>query len=290
MSEGPYIFEVSKKGFDELVLFNSHKLPVVVEFMGVWSEPCINLEYRFSDLAKELPEQFIFAKVDIDEQQELRETWKVENIPTTLVFRNGELKRTEVGELGDADVRALLKDFDVFRQSDQERDEARQLHLSGDTPSAIIKLTQAIRSDPSNTRIALDMVQIFIDIDEIDQARGLFERLPQTDRECDFGKVLNGQLLFLGLAAKTAGIEKLQQILEQNPADHQARFDYAICLVAKRNYTDALENLLRILEQEPDFREGGARELMVTILNMLLPSDPELVQEYRRKLGNMLAG
>jgi putative thioredoxin len=41
-------------------------------------------------------------------------------------------------------------------------------------------LTQAIPSHPSNGRVALDMVQIFLDIGEIEQAQSLFDRLPEV--------------------------------------------------------------------------------------------------------------
>ena len=39
MSEQALIFEVGESGFDRYVIENSHKVPVLVEFMGVWSEP-----------------------------------------------------------------------------------------------------------------------------------------------------------------------------------------------------------------------------------------------------------
>ena len=41
MSEEALIFEVGESGFDRYVIENSHKIPVLVEFMGVWSEPCV---------------------------------------------------------------------------------------------------------------------------------------------------------------------------------------------------------------------------------------------------------
>jgi putative thioredoxin len=41
--------------------------------MGIWSEPCIKTEYAISDLASEFSGQFIFAKIDIDEQEELKQ-------------------------------------------------------------------------------------------------------------------------------------------------------------------------------------------------------------------------
>ena len=41
MNKEALIFEVGESGFDRYVIENSHKVPVLVEFMGVWSEPCV---------------------------------------------------------------------------------------------------------------------------------------------------------------------------------------------------------------------------------------------------------
>jgi hypothetical protein len=48
-------------------------------------------------------------------------------------------------------------------------------------------LTQAISSDPSNVRVALDMGQIFLDIGEIEQAQSVFDRLPEVAQKLDIG-------------------------------------------------------------------------------------------------------
>jgi putative thioredoxin len=289
MSKEVFVFEVSEKSFNQSVILNSNKIPVLVEFMGVWSEPCVIMADLFSDLAREFAELFIFAKVDIDEQPALREQFKIENVPTIIVFKDGQPTRTEVGQLQEAEARGLLKDLGIFHESDLIREEAREKHLSGDTSAAIMLLTEAIRKDPQNTRIAMDMVQIFIDLGQIEDARGLLNRIPAEDRNSEMGKALTGQLLFLELAAKTEGEEKLTQRLRQDEADHKARFDLALCQVAQHQYREAMENLLAIQMAEPAFKDGAAQEMIATLTNMLSPVDPDLAQDYRRKLANLLA-
>lgn len=288
MSNDVYIFEVSEKNFDQVVIHNSHTLPVVAEFLGVWSGPCIMMADTLSDLAKEFAGKFIFAKVDIDEQPELRKKYSIQNLPTSLVFKNGEIALREEGELKERDLRIILQGLGIFHESDILREQAREKHLAGDTPSAIMLLTEAIKKDPSNTRVAMDMVQIFIDIDQIDSANGLFRKLPEKDRSSDMGKSLSGQLAFAELAAKTEGLDTLRTkvLLEAN--NHAARFDLAICQVAQHQYPEALDNLLLILKQDNEFKQGAAKELYITIINMLTPTRPELAQQYRVKLSNIV--
>ncbi len=289
MDKEALVFEVSEKSFNRTVILNSNKIPVLAEFMDVVSEPCVIMADLFADLAKEFAEQFIFARIDINEQPMLRQRFKIENVPALLVFRDGQVIKTEVGQIQETEARGLLKDLGIYHESDLMREEARDKHLSGDTSAAILLLTEAIQKDPGNTRIAMDMVQIFIDLGQFEDARDLFNRLPKPDKSSEMGKALTGQLLFLELAAKTEGVDSLTHRLQQDPSNQSARFDLAICQVAQHKYHEAIENLLTIQKAEPGFRGGAAKEMIATITNMLSPTDPTLAQDYRRKLANLLA-
>lgn len=283
------IFEVSQNSFNSAVLLNSHKVPVLVEFMGVWSEPCIRMENSLNALAKEFPGQFIFAKVDMDEQPELIKEYGVKNIPTLKVFKGGNVVRTEEGLMQTDELRELLKAFGVYRQSDELRMQARQKHMQGDAMAAINLLTQAIQQDPTNTRVVMDMVQVMLDINQLEPATSLFNRLPDHEKQSDMGRSLLGQLTFKGLASKTGGKDTLQQRVAASPADHDAHFDLAICLVAEHEYQPAMDHLFTIFTADPDYKDGAAREMIINLTNMLAPNNPELAKAFRRRLGGTIA-
>ena len=92
----------------------------------------------------------------------------------------------------------------------------------------------------------MDMVQVFIDIGETAQAQGLFNKLPDKDKNSDMGKSLLGQLSFAELAAKTEGINTLTTRLADNADDHDARFDLAVCRVAGHDWPDRSKCQLRV--------------------------------------------
>jgi len=284
-----YIFEVSEKSFAESVIQNSHTIPVFVEFMGVWSEPCITMSDQLSDLAGEFASQFIFAKVDIDEQEELRKKYDIQNVPTLKVFVNGEVVSTEEGQIVESDCRQLLKMQGIFHESDEMRLKARELHLSGDTQGAFIMLTEAIKKDPANTRIALDMVQVFIDSKLIDNANELYNKLPQSVKDGSMGKSLGRQLTFVNQAATTDGIDILQQRLQSNSNDFDAHFDLAICMIAEYETKSAIDHLFYILENNAEYKDGAARELIIALIGILKDKEPEVAKNTQQKLSNLLA-
>lgn len=289
MKKEALVFEVSDSGYAKYVLSNSHKVPVLVAFIGVWSEHCMSLTDLFSSLAGEFAESFIFARVDIDENPELKQQYNIENVPTLAVIVDGEPVRFEIGILLEDEARALLRDFGIYHESDDMRLRARELHMDGQTPQAITLLAEAMQKDRSNTRIALDMVQIFIDIGEYSEAAALLDRLPETERESATGKGLAGQLWIIEEAGKTDGVEKLGDRVAVNPEDYDARFDLAICEMSEHDYEGAMEQLFYIQQYKPDYKDGAAREMIVTLVNMLAPDNPDFAQQYRRKLSSMLS-
>ncbi len=289
MSKEAIIFEVSDASFDKYVIGNSNKAPIFVVFMNVWSEPCNNSADMFSRLASEFAEQFIFAKVDVDENKALVERYKIEHVPTLKVFVDGKEAVSEEGQLSEDEARALLKSFDIVNETEEKRLQARQLHMQGETQDAIMLLTLAIQQDPSNTKVAMDMVQIFIDMGEIEQAHSLFNRLPENIKANETGLSLTGQLWIIEEAAKTAGLQNLKETLLSNPDDYNARFDCAICEIAQHNTQQALDHLFYIQHNNADYKDGAAKEMIVTIINTIAPNDPETAQKYRAQLAGLLA-
>lgn len=286
MSKEAFVFEVSKDSFEKYVMLNSHKIPVLVEFMSAESGPSYIMADLFSGLAKEFAEQFIFAKVDVYEQPELREEYDIQNIPTTIVFKDGKPARVEQGQLQEAEARSLLRDFGVFRESDEMREQARALHMSGNTPAAMGLLAEAAKKDPANVRIALDIVQIFLDLGEVDQAEGMFARIPDDAKETGMGKALAGQLTFAGMTKDLDDMETLQQRVEQD-GDLSARYDMAIRLIAQYQVEAAMEQLFAVHAEDPEFKEGAAREMIANVSNMVAPINSDMAAEYRRRLANM---
>ena len=87
--------EVSDATFDEVVL-KSDK-PVLVDFWAAWCGPCRMLTPIVDELNNDFGEKVTIAKIDVDAHQEFAAKYGVRNIPTVLVFKNGEVVEKQVG-------------------------------------------------------------------------------------------------------------------------------------------------------------------------------------------------
>ena len=69
---------------------------VVVDFFATWCAPCKMLAPIVEELESEL-ESVKFVKVDVDESPVVSMKYKISNIPTIKIFKNGEVVETKVG-------------------------------------------------------------------------------------------------------------------------------------------------------------------------------------------------
>ena len=99
--------EFTDANFKELVL-DSGK-PVLVDFWATWCGPCRAIAPTIEELHKELGGKAVIGKVNIDDSSDTPVTYGVRNIPTLLVFKNGEVVDKVVGNQPKAKLLEILE-------------------------------------------------------------------------------------------------------------------------------------------------------------------------------------
>ena len=87
--------ELTNNNFQEIVM-KSEK-PVLVDFWAEWCGPCRMVGPIVNELATDFEGRAVVGKVDVDTENEIAAQFGIRNIPTLLIFKNGEVVDKQVG-------------------------------------------------------------------------------------------------------------------------------------------------------------------------------------------------
>ena len=89
------VIELTKENFKETIS-NSDKL-VLVDFWAEWCSPCLRYTPILKALDEEVAGQAVIAKLEVDSAPEIADQYEILSIPTTIIFKNGEIVDQFVG-------------------------------------------------------------------------------------------------------------------------------------------------------------------------------------------------
>ena len=99
------VINVTKDNFDEIK--NSGKT-VLLDFYADWCGPCKMVSPIVDQIADEYPE-YVVGKVNVDDEDELSESFGVMSIPTLVVLKGGEVAEKSVGVIPKERILGMLK-------------------------------------------------------------------------------------------------------------------------------------------------------------------------------------
>lgn len=98
---------VTKNNFESEVI--NSQIPVIVDFWATWCGPCRMIAPILEDIARENEGSIKVAKINVDEEMELAMRFKIEAIPTLLIFKSGEMVNKSLGLMSKEEILSLVK-------------------------------------------------------------------------------------------------------------------------------------------------------------------------------------
>lgn len=286
MAESRFVYAVTQSTYPQLVLENSRQVPVLVDFWADWCGPCKMLMPVLSKLADEYGGKFFLAKVNTDTEQALATQYGVKSLPTVKLFKDGKPVDEFMGAQAETAVRALL-DRHLPRASDALVHNALLAARAGKIAEALAILQQAAQSDPDNDRVKLELARVLAFLGRTDEAESTLQSLSIDSLNNPDANAIRAELEFAAIIKTARPPDELLKAVQANPKDSAARYELAAHLVIRRQYPEALEQLLELVRIDRKYGDDAARKAMVSVFN-LLGGSGNLVTEYRRKLSMAL--
>lgn len=88
-------------------IINSNQL-TLVDFFTTWCGPCKQMHPVLEQLKADLGDSIRIIKVDVDKNGPLAATYRIQSVPTLMLFRAGEMLWRQSGAMSLADLKNLL--------------------------------------------------------------------------------------------------------------------------------------------------------------------------------------
>ena len=84
---------------------------VLVDFFATWCQPCKMMHPILEQLKAAVGDKLRIIKVDVDKHNEIAAQYRIQSVPTLMLFRNGEVLYRNSGVMDKAELMALLDPF-----------------------------------------------------------------------------------------------------------------------------------------------------------------------------------
>lgn len=277
------------------VIDGSADVPVIVDFWATWCGPCKTLGPMLEAAVTAARGKVRMVKIDVDREQRLaaalaQQGLPLQSIPTVVAFFQGRPVDMFQGAVPQGQINEFIARLTALTGDGglaEALEAAEQMLAEGAFEDAAQTFAAILEEDPENATALAGVARAHVALGALDQAEAVLNAAPPALATAPALEAVRAQIALAHQAAKAGPLTDLAAAVAANPADHQARFDYALALHAAGQVQEAVDELLELFRRDRDWNEGAAKTQLFTIFEALAPQDP-IALTGRRKLSSMI--
>lgn len=279
-----YLIEINEQNLTETLQL-SQQFPLVMLFYAANHETSQKHTALLERLVEQYQGQFLLAKVNCETEQMITMQFRIQALPTTYLFKEGQAIDAFQGELPEEQLKQRLS-LILPKEEELKFNQALDFLQAENYDAALPLLKSAWDlSDKKNSDIALLYAETYIAMKKTEPATEILNQIPLQDRDSRWHG-LQAQIELLIKAADTPEIQQLQADFAKNPTAEIA-LKLAVQLHQANRNEEALELLFSILKSDLNAENGEVKKQFLEILAAMGNNDP-LTNKYRRLLYSLL--
>ena len=92
-------------------LINSTTVPVLVDFYATWCGPCKMMHPILENVKSRVGDKARIVKINVDEQQALAMQYRIQAVPTLMLFKNGQQVWRQSGVVQSNELVSLIEQY-----------------------------------------------------------------------------------------------------------------------------------------------------------------------------------
>jgi len=284
------IKEATTQSFMKDVIEESRRQPVLIDFWAPWCGPCKQLTPVLEKVVKAARGKVKLVKMNIDEHPAIPGQMGIQSIPAVIAFVNGQPADGFMGALPESQVTAFIERLTKGAVAGETKDllaAADAALAEGRVEDAAAVYSDVLAEDAANVTALAGLARCQIAAGQTDKAEQILAQIPEAKRS-DAAYTAAQAALEVARQARAVGpLAELEQKVQQNPLDHQARFDLAVALNAAGKRAEAVDQLIEIVRRDRKWNDDGARKQLVQFFEVWGPAD-EATVSGRRRLSSIL--
>jgi putative thioredoxin len=285
--------DANTKSFMADVIEASKTVPVIVDFWAPWCGPCKQLGPMLEKLVRAENGKVRMVKINVDENQELAGQMRVQSIPAVFAFVGGQPIDGFMGALPESQLKQFIAR--ILTQGGGAGDElaamlaaAAEAMAQADVAMAGDLYATILQADRENVEAIAGLAMVRLSLGDLAGAEATLGLAPPSKANDPMILQVRAAIELSGKpAVDTSGLATMAEAVAANPADHQARFDYALALNQAHMREQAIEELVTIIKRERGWNDEAARKQLVQFFEAWGPKD-EMTLLGRRRLSSVL--